>query len=36
MSLANELAIIPEDKTQVKVGEIVKVMMLDWNEEVNL
>jgi len=36
MSLANGLAIIPEDKTQVKVGEIVKVMMLDWNEEVNL
>jgi molybdopterin molybdotransferase len=36
MSLANGLVIIPEDQRQVKAGEKVKVMMLDWNEEVNL
>ncbi len=33
MSLANGLAIVPEEQTAVKVGETVKVMMLDWNEE---
>lgn len=35
MSQANGLVIIPEDKTEVKAGEVVKVMMLDWNEAVN-
>jgi molybdopterin molybdotransferase len=35
MSLANGLVIVPEDKAEVKAGEIVQVMMLDWNEEVN-
>ncbi len=34
MSLANGLAIIPEDRTAVKAGEAVRVIMLDWNEEV--
>lgn len=33
MSLANGLVIIPEDKKETKVGEVVPVMMLDWNEE---
>ncbi|MFC1909488.1 gephyrin-like molybdotransferase Glp [Chloroflexota bacterium] len=35
MSLANALAIVPEDRAEVKEGETVQVMMLDWNEEVN-
>ena len=35
MSLANGLVIIPEDKAEVKEGEVVQVMMLDWNEEVS-
>ncbi|MFC1964904.1 gephyrin-like molybdotransferase Glp [Chloroflexota bacterium] len=35
MSLANGLAIVPEDKAEVKEGEVVQVMMLDWNEEVS-
>jgi molybdopterin molybdotransferase len=35
MSQANGLVIIPEDKKEVKPGESVQVMMLDWNEEVN-
>lgn len=34
MTRANGLAIVPEDKTEVKPGEVVQVMMLDWNEEV--
>jgi len=33
MSLANGLAIVPEDKPGVKAGDMVQVMMLDWNEE---
>ncbi len=33
MSLANCLAIVPEDRKKVSPGEIVKVMMLDWDEE---
>jgi len=36
MSLANGLVVIPEDKAEVKAGEVVNVMMLDWNEEVEL
>jgi molybdopterin molybdotransferase len=34
MALANGLAIVPEDKPGVKPGDVVEVMMLDWNEEV--
>ncbi|MFC2042464.1 gephyrin-like molybdotransferase Glp [Chloroflexota bacterium] len=34
MSLANGLAVIPEDKTEVRKGETVQVLMLDWNEEI--
>jgi len=36
MSLANGLVIIPEDKKGVNKGEAVRVIMLDWNEEVNI
>jgi len=35
MSLANGLAIVPEDRAEVKSGETVQVVMLDWNEEVS-
>jgi len=34
MALANGLVIVPEDKPGVKPGDVVEVMMLDWNEEV--
>jgi molybdopterin biosynthesis enzyme len=33
MSLANGLVTIPEDKPGVEAGDVVQVMMLDWNEE---
>jgi molybdopterin molybdotransferase len=33
MTSANGLAIVPEDKPGVKKGDIVRVMMLDWDEE---
>ena len=33
MSLANGLVIVLEDKAGVEAGDIVQVMMLDWNEE---
>ena len=33
MILANGLAIVPEDKPGVEAGDVVQVMMLDWNEE---
>jgi len=33
MSLANGLVIVPEDKTRVEKGDLVKVIMLDWSEE---
>jgi molybdopterin molybdotransferase len=33
MSMANGLVIVPEDKVKVKPGDMVKVMMLDWEEE---
>jgi molybdopterin molybdotransferase len=36
MSQANGLVIIPEDRKEVNKGEVVQVLMLDWNEEVNL
>ena len=35
MNLANGLVIVPEDKAEIKPGETVQVMMLDWNEEVS-
>jgi molybdopterin molybdotransferase len=36
MSLANGLVLIPEEVKQVKKGDTVQALMLDWNEEVNL
>jgi molybdopterin molybdotransferase len=36
MSLANGLVIISEDRKIVNKGETVQVLMLDWNEEVNI
>jgi len=33
MSLANGLAIIPEDKARMEAGDVVQVMMLDWSKE---
>ncbi len=33
MTSANGLVIVPEDKAEVKAGDIVQVMMLDWSEE---
>jgi molybdopterin molybdotransferase len=35
MSLANGLVIVPEDKAEIKAGEVAQVIMLDWNEELN-
>ncbi len=32
MALADGLAVIPEEVSEVKPGELVKVLMLDWNE----
>lgn len=34
MSQADGLAIVPEDRVEAKPGDTVRVMMLDWNEEV--
>jgi len=34
MSQANGLAIVPEDWAEARPGDIVRVLMLDWNEEV--
>ena len=34
MSLANGLVLVPEDVAEVKPGAMVRVMMLDWNEDV--
>jgi molybdopterin molybdotransferase len=31
MTLANGLVIVPEDKAGVEAGEVVRVMILDWN-----
>ncbi|MFC1942815.1 gephyrin-like molybdotransferase Glp [Chloroflexota bacterium] len=36
MSQANGLVIVPEDKPEVKKGETLQALMLDWNEEVNI
>lgn len=36
MGLANSLVLIPEDKKEVRKGEVVQALMLDWNEEVDL
>jgi molybdopterin molybdotransferase len=34
MSLANGLVIVPEDVAEARPGTTVRVMMLDWNEDV--
>ena len=36
MSLANSLVVIPEEKKEVRKGEMVQAIMLDWNEVVDL
>ena len=36
MALANGLVIVPEDKPRVKRGDLVRVMMLDWGEEIDI
>jgi molybdopterin molybdotransferase len=36
MGRANGLVIIPEERSRVEAGEVVKVLMLDWNEETML
>lgn len=36
MSLANGLVLIPEETKEVKKGDTVQALMLDWNEEVNI
>jgi len=33
MAMANGLVVVPEDRPTVEVGEKVKVLVLDWNEE---
>lgn len=35
MSRANSLVIIPEERQEMKKGETIQALMLDWNEEVN-
>jgi molybdopterin molybdotransferase len=34
MTLANGLAIVPEDREMIKKGEKLKVMMLDWDQDI--
>jgi len=34
MASANGLVIVPEDKARVEAGEVVQVMMLDWDETI--
>jgi len=34
MTRANGLVIVPEDKAGVEAGDVVQVLMLDWNEEI--
>ena len=34
MALANGLAIVPEDKAQVRKGDKLQVMMLDWCQDI--
>ena len=36
MSRANGLAVCPEDLPKKDKGETVQILMLDWNEEVDL
>ena len=36
LSRANGLAICPSDLTRKEAGQAVKIIMLDWNEEVDL
>lgn len=35
MSLANGLVVVPEDKAEIKAGEVAQVILLDWNEELS-
>jgi molybdopterin biosynthesis enzyme len=34
MALANGLAIVPEDRTNIARGEKIQVMMLDWHQDI--
>jgi len=34
MSMANGLAIVPEDREKVKKGDILQVLMLDWSQDI--
>jgi len=34
MSLANGLAIVPEDRSRIEKGECLQVMMLDWCQDI--
>jgi hypothetical protein len=34
MVLANGLAIIPEDTVRIQRGDVVRVLMLDWKQDV--
>jgi molybdopterin molybdotransferase len=34
MAMANGLAIVPEERESVKKGDILKVMMLDWSQDI--
>jgi len=36
MARANGLAICPEDEPKMDKGQMVRVKMLDWNEEVGV
>ncbi|MFC1912305.1 gephyrin-like molybdotransferase Glp [Chloroflexota bacterium] len=35
MSLANGLVIVPEDRAELKAGEVARVIRLDWDEELS-
>jgi molybdopterin molybdotransferase len=35
MSLANGLVVVPEDRAEMKAGETVQTIMLDWNQELD-
>lgn len=35
MSLANGLAVVPEDRKRVEKGEKLQVMMLDWSQDIS-
>jgi molybdopterin biosynthesis enzyme len=33
MSIANGLAVVPENREKIEAGEIFQVMMLDWQQD---